>query len=150
MTRGGNGAPDCDNGRVQSTKYRLRMSPVSRYARVALLSLIFLFFVPGIFADGFPLWWRALSVLGAVTAVLAIRTLVGAVLVVRERGLRIQRSWPYRRDIDWYRILATDVIPGFWNLELELNSGERLELPAVRDLNALYDDIERHRTALDA
>ncbi len=115
-----------------------------------LLTLIFLFFVPGIFADGFPLWWRALSVIGAVTAVLAIRTLVGAVLVVRERGLRIQRNWPYRRDIDWYRILATDVIPGFWNLELELNSGERVELPAVADFDALYHDIERHRTALDA
>jgi len=135
---------------VHTTKYRLRLSPLSRWSRVALLTLILLFFVPGIFADGFPLWWRALSVIGAVTAVLGIRTLVGAVLVVREQGLRIQRSWPHRRDIDWYRILATDVIPGFWNLEIELNSGERLELPAVADLNALYDDIERHRTALDA
>jgi len=135
---------------VQTTKYRLRLSPLSRYSRVVLLSLIFLFFVPGVVAEGLPLWWRLLSIIGAVTSVLAIRTLLGAVLVVRERGLRIQRSWPHRRDIDWYRILATDVIPGFWNLELELNSGERLELPAVADLNALYDDIERHRTALDA
>ena len=135
---------------MHTTKYRLRLSPLSRWSRVALLTLILLFFVPGIFAEGFPLWWRALSLIGAVTAVLGIRTLVGAVLVVRERGLRIQRSWPHRRDIDWYRILATDVIPGFWNLEIELNSGERLELPAVADLNALYDDIERHRTALDA
>jgi hypothetical protein len=126
------------------------MSPISRTLRVALLVLIALFFVPGVFADGLPGWWRVLSAVGLVTAVLAIRTLVGAVLVVRERGLRLQRTWPYRRDIDWYRILATDVIPGFWNLELELNSGERVELPPVADLNALYDDIERHRTALDA
>ena len=150
MVRGGNCGSDCDNGSVQTTKYRLRMSPVSRSVRVALLSVICLFFIPGLFADGLPLWWRALSAIGVVTALLGIRTLLGAVLVVRERGLRIQRNWPYRRDIDWYRILATDVIPGFWNLELELNSGERLELPAVADINALYDDIERHRTALDA
>ena len=126
------------------------MSPVARWVRVAGLALIGLFFVPGVVRGDLQLWWRAVSVIGLVTAVLGIRTLLGAVLVVRDRGLRIQRNWPYRRDIDWYRILATDVIPGFWNLELELNSGERVELPAVADLNALYEDIERHRTALDA
>ena len=52
-------------------------------------------------------------------------------LIVRDEGLRVQKTWPHRRDIPWYRILATDVIPGFWNLELELNSGERVELPPV-------------------
>jgi len=90
------------------------------------------------------------SLVGLVTAVLAVRMMVGAVVVVRDGGLRLQKNWPHRRDIPWYRILASDVIPGFWNLELELNSGERLELPPVADLNALYEDIERHRTALDA
>ena len=109
-----------------------------------------MFFVPGVISSGISLWWRAVSLVGLVTAVLAIRTVVGPVLIVRDEGLRVQKMWPYRRDIPWYRILATDVVPGFWNLELELNSGERVELPPVDDLNALYDEIERHRTALDA
>ena len=112
--------------------------------------MIVVFFVPGVISSGISLWWRAVSLVGLVTAVLAIRTVVGPVLIVRDEGLRVQKLWPYRRDIPWYRILATDVVPGFWNLELELNSGERVELPPVDDLNALYDEIERHRTALDA
>ena len=128
----------------------MRMSPVARVARVALLSVLALIFVPGVFASGLDLWWRVVSLVGLVTSVLGIRMMVGAVLVVRDSGLRIQKNWPYRRDLPWYRILASDVIPGFWNLELELNSGERVELPPVGDLNALYADIERHRTALDA
>jgi hypothetical protein len=126
------------------------MSPVARVWRVALLSIIALFFIPGVAASDLDLWWRTVSLAGLVTAVLAVRMLVGAVIIVRDEGLRVQKNWPRRRDIPWYRILASDVIPGFWNLELELNSGERLELPPVADLNALYEDIERHRTALDA
>jgi hypothetical protein len=126
------------------------MSRASRALRVGILLLTVAFFVPGVIDDGISLWWRAVCVVGLVTAVLAIRTVVGAVLIVREEGLRVQKAWPKRRDIPWYRILATDVVPGFWNLELELNSGERVELPPVEDLNALYDDIERRRTALDA
>ena len=69
---------------------------------------------------------------------------------VRPRGLRLQRNWPFRRDIPWYRILQIDVIPGFWNLEIELNSGERLALPCVEHLNDLYHRMEHHRQALDA
>jgi hypothetical protein len=126
------------------------MSRRRRLMRVAVLVLICLFFLPGGFDPQLDFWWRLVSLVGLVTSVLAIRTLVGAVLIVRDEGLRVQKTWPRRRDIPWYRILATDVVPGFWNLELELNSGERVELPAVADLNALYDDIERHRTALDA
>jgi hypothetical protein len=126
------------------------MSPLARVWRVALLSIIALFFIPGVAASDLDLWWRTVSLAGLVTAVLAVRMLVGAVIIVRDEGLRVQKNWPRRRDIPWYRILASDVIPGFWNLELELNSGERLELPPVADLNALYEDIERHRTALDA
>ena len=115
-----------------------------------MLTLCGLFFMPGVLDSHLDLWWRFVSVVGLVTSILAIRTVVGAVLIVREEGLRVQKTWPKRRDIPWYRILATDVVPGFWNLEIELNSGERVELPPVDDINALYDDIERHRTALDA
>ena len=128
----------------------MRMSPVARVARVALLTVLGLIFLPGVFASGLDLWWRVVSLVGLVTSILGIRMMLGAVLVVRDSGLRIQKNWPYRRDLPWYRILASDVIPGFWNLELELNSGERVELPPVADINALYADIERHRTALDA
>src|SRR4051794_20567611 len=135
---------------MRPSKYRLRMSPVARVARVALLSFLALVFVPGVVASGLELWWRLVSLVGLVTSVLGARMMIGSVLVVRDDGLRIQKNWPHRRDIPWYRILASDVIPGFWNLELELNSGERVELPPVGDINALYADIERHRTALDA
>ena len=126
------------------------MSPVARAVRVVLLSFVALVFVPGVIASGIDLWWRAVSLLGVVISLVGVRMMVGAVLVVRDEGLRIQKYWPHRRDLAWYRILASDVIPGFWNLELELNSGERVELPPVGDINALYADIERHRTALDA
>jgi hypothetical protein len=135
---------------VTTTKYRWRLSRTGRVVRVVILLLVCAFFVPGVIDSGISLWWRAVSLFGLVTAMLAIRTIVGAVLIVRDQGLRVQKAWPKRRDIPWYRILATDVVPGFWNLEIELNSGERVELPPVDDLNALYDDIERHRTALDA
>ena len=126
------------------------MSPVARVVRVVLLSIIAVVFVPGVISPGLDLWWRAVSLVGLITAVLGARMMLFAVLVVRDEGLRLQKNWPHRRDIPWYRILASDVIPGFWNLELELNSGERVELPPVGDINALYADIERHRTALDA
>lgn len=121
-----------------------------RVIKVTILTLIALFFLPGVFDSQLDLWWRFVTLVGLITSILAIRTVVGAVLIVSDKGLRVQKAWPKRRDIPWYRILATDVIPGFWNLELELNSGERVELPPVADLNALYDEIERHRTALDA
>jgi hypothetical protein len=135
---------------MSNPKYRLRVAPITRWSRVTVLGLLTLFFLPALFGAGIVWWMRLLSLIGLVTAVLGVRTLLGSVLVVREEGLRIQTLWPRRRDIPWYRILATDVIPGFWNLELELNSGERVELPPVEELTALYDEIERHRSALDA
>jgi hypothetical protein len=135
---------------VATTKYRWRLSRRRRILQVALMTFIGLFFLSGL-ADGqLDWWWRFVSLVGVVTSGLSIRTLVGPVLIVSDKGLRVQKAWPRRRDIAWYRILATDVIPGFWNLEIELNSGERIELPPVADINALYEDIERHRTALDA
>jgi hypothetical protein len=135
---------------MSTSRYRLRVAPITRWSRVVVLGLLTLLFIPALFGADIVWWMRLLSLIGLVTAVLGIRTLVGAVLVVRGQGLRVQTMWPRRRDIPWYRILATDVIPGFWNLELELNSGERVELPPVEDLTALYDEIERHRSALDA
>jgi hypothetical protein len=149
MARRGNSAQECETGVVRSG-YRLRMSPVRRWGTVVVLIAAGVFFVPGIVTAGFDLWWRALSVVGLVTAVLGLRAVLGSVLVVRDEGLRIQRSWPLRRDVRWYRMLQVDVIPGFWNLEVELNSGERLVLPCVDDVDRLYEEMERHRQALDA
>jgi hypothetical protein len=133
-----------------SSRYRLRLSPVRRIGTAVLLVLIAAFFVPGILADGLEPWWRIVSLVGFVTALVGLRVILGAVLVVRDRGLLILRNWPLRRDIPWYRILEIDVVPGFWNLEIELNSGERISLPPVRDLEGLYQRMERHRQALDA
>jgi len=136
-------------GLVRSKGYRLRMSPLARSLRVGLFVVLALLFVPGIIA-GIDLWWRVVSAAGLIASVLALRTLLGPVVVVRQKGLRIQRNWPLRRDVTWYRILTIDVIPGFWNLEVELNSGERLSLPCVEDLDDLYQRMETHRQALDA
>ncbi len=126
------------------------MSVLRRGLTVALLVVVALFFVPGTLAPELPWWWRAMSALGFVLSLLGIRTLLGAVLVVRGDRLRIYKFWPLRRDIPWYRILAIDVIPGFWHLEIELNSGERMALPPVHDIEDLYESMERNRQALDA
>lgn len=133
-----------------ATRYRLRMSPLRRAATTVSLVVVALFFVPGIVGAGLEPWWRVVSVVGLVTAIAGLRIVVGPVLVVRERGLLILRHWPLRRDIPWYRILQIDVIPGFWHLEVELNSGERIALPCVDDIDGLYRNMERHRQALDA
>jgi hypothetical protein len=138
------------NGGVRAKGYRLRMSMVRRVVTVALLVVTSAFFVPGIATGGLELWWRVVSAVGLVLSLLGLRTVLGRVLVVRPEALRIYRFWPLRRDIAWYRILAIDVIPGFWHLEVELNSGERLVLPAVREIEELYESMESHRQALDA
>lgn len=134
---------------MRPTGYRLRLNPVRRYATVALLVLCGLFFLSGIVA-AIDIWWRLFSIVGLVFAVLGLRTLLGPVVVVSPKGVRIQRNWPIRRQFQWHRILLIDVIPGFWNLELELNSGERISLPCVDDVDGLYRQMERFRTALDA
>jgi hypothetical protein len=126
------------------------MGPVRRLGLTGLLAFSIVFFVSGVFAPGLALWWRAISVVGLVSGLLGIRTLWGAVVVVEQRGLRIQRAWPHRRVIRWFRVLQIDVVPGFWNLEVELNSGERVELPCVERLDELYESMEQHRQALDA
>ena len=81
------------------------MSPLARTWRVVLLSIIAVFFIPGVAASDLDLWWRVVSLVGLVTAVLAVRMLVGSVIIVRDEGLRVQKNWPHRRDIPWYRIL---------------------------------------------
>lgn len=135
---------------VRAKGYRLRMSALRRGLTAGVLVLTAAFFIPGIAATGFDVWWRGLSVLGLALSILGLRTILGSVLVVRPDALRLYRFWPLRRDIPWYRILAIDVIPGFWHLEVELNSGERLTLPPVRDIEDLYETMENHRQALDA
>jgi len=133
---------------VDPTGYRLRMSTPRRILLVLMLSLIALFFVPGAVSGALDFWWRLLSVAGVVVSLVALRIVLGPAIVVRSTGLRIQRNWPLRRDIPWYRILQVDVIPGFWNLEIELNSGERISLPAVQDVDELYEYVyERVRQA---
>lgn len=126
------------------------MSYVRRWATVLLLSLIAVFMVPGVVAGGVSAPVRLVALAGLVTAALGIRALLGSIVVVAPDGLTIQKNWPLRRRVPWYRILAVDVVPGFWNLEVELNSGERLVLPCVEHLDVLYEDMERHRHALDA
>jgi len=126
------------------------VSTLGRVLRSAVLVVGLLVFLPGVVVGGIDLWWRLLFLIAALTCGAGLRILWGSVVVVRPQGLRVQRNWPFRRDFRWYRILAIDVVPGFWHLEVELNSGERIALPAVDDLERLYQLMEQHRQALDA
>ena len=134
---------------MRGTGFRLRLSLLGRLLRTFVMVLGLALFVPGVLAP-IDLWWRAISVVGALACVAGLRILWGPVVVVRPSGLRIQRNWPFRREFQWYRILSIDVIPGFWHLEIELNSGEHVALPAVDDIETLYRLMEHHRQALDA
>lgn len=129
--------------------FRLHLRPLTRVVRTLFLLVCLVVAVSWALAGG-EWWFRAVAALAALSSVAGLRILWGSVVVVRPEGLRIQRNWPLRRDIRWYRILAIDVIPGFWHLEVELNSGERLTLPAVDELDRLYRLMEQHRQALDA
>ena len=132
------------------TGFRLRVSIVGRVWRTAVMLLGVLLFVPAALNGSFELWWRIGAGLAALSSLVGLRLLWGAVLVVRPAGLRIQRNWPLRRDVAWYRLESIEVVPGVWNLDLVLNSGERLVLPPVHDLERLYALVEQHRAALDA
>lgn len=125
--------------------YRLRMSGLRRWSTVVLLGAIAAFMAPGVFVSDAPISWRLVAVAGVVTAFAGVRTLVGAVVVVRDEGVRLQRNWPLRRNIGWQSIRGVDVIPGYWTLELELDSGERVGLPCVEDFEDLYRAMEHHR-----
>jgi hypothetical protein len=135
---------------VGRTGFRLRVSLFGRLARTIVLVLGLGLFVPGALSGALDPWVRAFATLSALLCLVGLRILWGSVIVVRPQGLRVQRNWPFRRDFRWYRILSIDVIPGFWHLEIELNSGERVVLPAVDDLDRLYQLMEYHRQALDA
>jgi hypothetical protein len=135
---------------VNAVGFRLHMKPVPRLLRTVLLVLCVVLAGSWAIAGAAELWFRVASGAVALMSLAGLRILWGSVVVVRDDGLRIQRNWPIRRHYPWYRILTIDVIPGFWHLEIELNSGERIALPAVDDLDRLYRLMEHHRQALDA
>lgn len=131
-------------------RYRLAMSPLVRGLRLVVLGLAGLLFASFALGTGVPLGWRAFGVVGLASVVAAVRIVTGPAVVVGDGHLRIQRSWPLRRDIPWYRILEVEVVPGAWVLQIELNSGERIELPPVEHLDLLYREVEDRRRRLDA
>lgn len=135
--------------KLRGRRYRLRLSTARRALNTGVLVLCLVFFLPGLVGQGLDMWWRVLSGVGIVVTLLALRVVLGAAVVVGDAGLRLQKLWPLTRTVPWYRILSTDVIPGFWFLEIELNSGERIELPSVEHLDDLYERIEAHRRDLD-
>lgn len=94
-------------------------------------------------------WWTSAAVGGLVAAVVGIRTLWGAVVVVTPEELVVQPSWPLKRRIRWYRIEHVEVVPGLWTLLVELISGDRVELPCVERFEELYRLVEQRRRALD-
>lgn len=130
--------------------YRLRMSPIARWSRVVVFVVCGLVLLSGIFYADEGVFWQALGVVGVVGAVLAIRLVLGPAIVVTPDELVVQRNWPLKRRIKWYRIDHAEVIPGMWVLVVELISGERFELPAVEHLDELYADLEHYRKALDS
>lgn len=136
--------------RADEHRYRLRMSARLRYSAGAVYLLIAFVMASGLFAPDLAVEWRLLCLLGAVSGLFSARAVLGTAIVVRADGLVLQRYWPRRRFIPWYRIEFVDVLPGFWNLELRLNSGEIVELPPVRDLEDLFGRVEHHRSHLDA
>lgn len=130
--------------------YRLRMSPLARWFRVALFTVCGLILASGIVLAEEGLFWQALGAAGIVAAVLAIRIVLGHAVVVTPDELIVQRNWPLKRRMKWYRIDHAEVIPGMWVLVIELVSGDRFELPCVEHLDDLYEHLEHYRKALDS
>lgn len=130
-------------------RYRLRMAPLTRILRSALLGFLGLMFLPAVVTAGVDTQWRILSIVGLVSSIYGLRIVIGPAVEVRPEGLRVLKRWPWRRDIPWYRIYQVDVVPGYWLLDLELNSGEQLELPCVEQVDDLFERIEEHRSRLD-
>ncbi|MCU0270896.1 MAG: PH domain-containing protein [Acidimicrobiales bacterium] len=134
---------------MKHSRYRLQMSVPVRLLRVLLFSVLLVVFVLWAVQAEDPAS-QVLSLVGVATSLVSLRTVVGPVVVVRPRALRVVRIWPLRREIPWYRILEVDLVPGYWVVELELNSGEKVTLPVVERVDDLYEEIERHRQLLDA
>lgn len=126
------------------------MSPIARAGCATLYATIGVVMGVGLASPDLAVEYRIICVLGVGSALFSLRAVLGRVLIVGSDGLVIQRYWPVRRFIAWYRIELVDVLPGFWNLELQLNSGERVELPPVDDLDGLYRTVEDRRSHLDA
>jgi hypothetical protein len=130
--------------------YRLRMSPLARWLRVALFVVCGLILLSGVLYAGEGLLWQALGLVGVVGSVFAVRIVLGPAVVVTPDELIVQRNWPVKRRIKWYRVEHAEVIPGMWVLVIELISGERFELPCVEHLDDLYANLEHYRKALDS
>jgi len=125
------------------------MSGFTRISRTILLTVLAVIFVP-MFIGGIDLQYRVLSLAGFASSLYGLRIVHGPTIEVRADGLVILKHWPFRRDLRWYQIFAVDVIPGFWMLSIELNSGERIDLPCVEHIDDLFDQIEARRHRLDA
>ncbi|MCX7620723.1 MAG: hypothetical protein N2037_07780 [Acidimicrobiales bacterium] len=121
------------------------MSVHRRWGLTVMYSVLALISFGGVVADGGDPSWRLLSAIAFVLALWSIRIIHGRAIIVSDRYLRLQDRWPLKRDIPWYRILEVDVVPGLWTLEIELNSGLRIQLPCVEGFDDLYERIEQHR-----
>jgi membrane protease YdiL (CAAX protease family) len=130
-------------------RYRLRMQPLTRILRTVLLATLGLMFLPAVVTAGVDVQWRTLSIVGLLSSIYGLRIVLGPAVEVRPTGLRVFKHWPWRREIPWYRIFQVEVVPGYWVLDLELNSGEQLELPCVEHVDDLFERIEEHRARLD-
>jgi hypothetical protein len=137
-------------GAMAPVGYRLQMSVFARLFRVTLYLVLSMLFVPALVDPASPVHIRVGCVLGVALSVYGLRVVLGPAVVVRPEGLRVFTVWPRHRDIAWYRVFAVDILPDRWLLELELNSGDRLTLPVVERVDALYEQIEDLRTRLDA
>lgn len=126
------------------------MNPITRVVRTVVLGAIGICFVPALFGANVDLGYRMLSLVGLLSSIYGLRIVLGPAVEVRRDELRLMKSWPRRRDIAWYRILEVDIVPGYWLLDIELNSGERIELPCVERVDDLYERIEELRSRLDA
>jgi hypothetical protein len=126
------------------------MSRASRILRGGLLGALGGCFVPSLVDPQTDGPWRLLCLLGLVSSIYGLRIVLGPALIIREEGIRLLTHWPVRRDIPWYRIYDIEVVPGYWMIDIELNSGEAVSLPCVENVDLLFDDIQRGRERLDA
>jgi hypothetical protein len=126
------------------------MSPITRALRVLVFTVCGLVLLAEASWSAVGWVWRLISAIGVVAAVLAVRIVLGPAIVVTPDALVIQRTWPAKRRIPWYRIDHAEVMPGFWTILVELIDGERLELPCVEHIDDLYANLEHYRTALDS
>lgn len=132
------------------TRFRLRMSRLTRVLRGGLLGMLGGCFVPALIDPATDPQWRLLCLVGLVSAIYGLRIVVGPALLLSDEGLVVLNRWPLRRAIPWYRIYEVQVVPGYWMIDLELNSGEIVSLPCVEDVDLLYDEIQQGRERLDA